>query len=152
MIKQVLKKLVFRYYLVYVATLIVAATGFQLHRSGLFIDPQSVFQTVISSALIILIIGSIPITLSVFSKKAKQWAVIEDVPTKLALYERGSTIRLIIIGSGFLLGVLFFFLMKPPASQSMIFCAGISAIALFFCKPAEVKIISDLQIEEPDKY
>jgi hypothetical protein len=150
--KQVLKKLVFRYYLIYVATLKVAVTGFQLHRSGIYIDPESIYQTIISSALIILIIGSIPITLSVFNKKAKQWAAMEDVPAKLKLYEKGSTIRLAIIGSGFLLGVLFFFLMKAPASQSMIFCAGISAIALFFCKPAEVKIISELQIEEPDKY
>lgn len=67
---------------------------------------------------------------------------------KLALYEKGATIRILVIGSGFLLGVLFFFLMN---SQSMIFSAGIAAIGLFFCKPAEVKIISELKIEDPEQ-
>ena len=35
--------------------------------------------------------------------------------------------------------------------QSMIFCAGISAIGVFFCKPAEVKIVAELELEDyPD--
>lgn len=147
--KKVLKKLNFWYYLIYVATLLVAVAGFQLYRLGINIDNQSVTGIAISSVLIILIIGSIPVTLAIFNKKTKQWASLENVPAKLALYERASVLRLQIIGAGFLLGVLFFFLMN---SQSMIFCAGISAIGLFFCKPSEVKIISDLHIEEPDKY
>ena len=74
---------------------------------------------------------------------------MEDVHEKLKLYEKAGVMRLAIVGSGFLLGVLFFFVLN---SQSMIFCAGIAAIALFFSKPAEVKIISELKIEEPDKY
>lgn len=147
--KKLLKKLNFWYYLIYAATLLVAVAGFQLYRSGINIDAQSATGIAISSTLIILIIGSIPVTLAIFNKKTKVWAAMEDVPAKLALYEKASILRLQIIGAGFLLGVLFFFLMN---SQSMIFCAGISAIGLFFCKPAEVKIISDLQIEEPDKY
>ena len=147
--KQVLKKLTLVYYLVYIAAILVALLGFQLVRSGVIIHSQSQAGIIISSILIISIIGSIPITLAVFNKKTKQWALMEDVPRKLALYSKASVIRIMIIGSGFLFGVLFFFLLN---SQSMIFCAGISAIALFFCKPAEVKIISELQIEEPDKY
>lgn len=143
--KQVLKKLTMVYYLIYIAAVLVALLGFQLHRSGVIMDSQSEAGIIISSVLIILIIGSIPITLGVFNKKTKKWAVEEDVSKKLALYSKASVIRLIIIGSGFLLGMLFFFLMN---SQSMIFCAGISAIALFFCKPAKAKMISELQLEE----
>jgi hypothetical protein len=30
----------------------------------------------------------------------------------------------------------------------MIFCALIAAIALFFCKPTEGKVISDLKLED----
>ena len=145
--KQVLKKLTLVYYLIYIAAVLVAFLGFQLHRSGVIIDSQSQTGIAISSALIILIIGSIPTTLAVFNKKTKKWATEEDVAKKLGWYSKASIIRLIIVGSGFLLGILFFFLMN---SQSMIFCAGISAICLFFCKPAEVKIISELQIEEAD--
>lgn len=145
--KKVLKRLTLVYYLIYIAALLVTLLGFQLFRSGVMIDSQSQAGIIISSALIILIIGSIPITLAVFNKKTKKWALEEDVPQKLAQYSKASIIRLIIIGTGFLLGILFFFLMN---SQSMIFCAGISAVGLFFCKPAEVKIISELQIEEAE--
>lgn len=145
--KQVLKKLTLVYYLIYIAAVLVALLGFQLHRSGVFIDSQSQAGIIISSALIILIIGSIPITLAVFNKKTKKWATDEDVSKKLTQYSKASIIRLIIIGTGFLLGILFFFLMN---SQSMIFCAGIAAVGLFFCKPAEVKIIAELQLEGAD--
>jgi len=30
----------------------------------------------------------------------------------------------------------------------MLFCAGIAAIALFFCKPSEVKMVSELNLDE----
>ena len=143
--KQVLKKLTLVYYLIYIAAVLVAFLGFQLHRSGVIIDSQSQTGIAISSALIILIIGSIPITLAVFNKKTKKWATEEDVAKKLGWYSKASIIRLIIVGSGFLLGILFFFLMN---SQSMIFCAGISAIGVFFCKPAEVKVVAELELEE----
>lgn len=147
--KKLLKKLTFQYYLVYVAATLTAVIGFQLNRSGVFIDPASSLGIALNSILIIFLIGSIPITLAIFNKKAKQWALLEDVQERFMRYRKGSEIRLLIIGLGFILGVLFFFLTN---SQSMIFCAGISAIALFFCKPAEVKIISELQIEDPDQY
>lgn len=147
--QKTLKRLNFWYYLIYVAAIIFALIGYQLFRSGISIDELSPIGITLSSALIILIIGSVPITLAVFNKKVKQWALIEDVQEKLAIYEKWSVIRLLIIGSGFVLGVLFFFLLN---SQSMIFSAGIAAIGLFFCKPAEVKIISDLQIEDPDNF
>lgn len=145
--KKVLKKLTLIYYLIYIATIVVALLGFQFFKTGYTIDDKSQLGITVSSALIVLIIGSIPLTLAIFNKKAKQWAIIEDTKTKLLKYEKGSIIRLVIVGTGLLLGVFFFFIMN---SQSMIFSAGIAAIALFFCKPAEVKIISDLQLEETE--
>ncbi len=147
--KQTLRRLTFFYYLIYIAAILVAVLGFQLFRLGYTIAERSPLGIAISSILIVLIIGSIPITMAIFNKKTKKWAEIEDVNEKLKIYEKASIIRLAIVGKGFLLGVFFFFVLN---SQSMIFCAGIAAIALFFCKPAEVKIISELKIEEPDKY
>lgn len=44
-----------------------------------------------------------------------------------------------------MLGIIFFYVMR---SQSMIFCAGIASIALVFCKPSEVKVITDLEITD----
>lgn len=147
--QKLLKKLIRWYYAIYVAAIAVALVGFQLFRSGINIDPQSQEGIAISSILIVLIIGSIPATLSIFNRKTKKWSKLEDVRERLVLYEKASILRLQIIGLAFLLGVLFFFLMQ---SQSMLFCAGIAAIGLFFSKPAEVKIITDLQIEDPDSY
>jgi hypothetical protein len=85
--------------------------------------------------------------LSLFNKNLKRINEEADMKIRLERYRKASQIRLAIIGSGFVLGIFLFFIMH---SQSMIFCAGIAAIALFFCKPAEVKIISDLKIEDPD--
>lgn len=147
--KEALKNLAKIYYGVYVAAVIIAVAGFQLFKSGYRIDEKSSVGVTISSILIILIIGSIPLTLSVFNRKLKTWKMEADINKRIQLYKKGSAFRIIIIGSGFVLGILFFFLMH---SQSMIFSAGIAAIALFFCKPAEVKFIADLQIEEPDQY
>lgn len=145
--KKVLKKLSLVYYLIYIAAIVLALIGFQLFKSGYYIDDKSQLGIAISSVLIILIIGSIPLTLAIFNKKTKQWSLIEDTQTKLKKYEKASIIRLVIIGTGLLLGILFFFIMN---SQSMIFTAGIAAIALLFCKPAEVKIISELKLEETE--
>ena len=148
MIENVVKRLNLVYYLFYIAALLVAVGGFQLFRSGIRIDPNSQSGIVLTSILILYIIGSIPLTLSIFNKKTKMWAELPSLREKLVLYEKGATLRMMVVGSGFLLGVAFFFLMN---SQSMIFCAGIAAIGLFFCKPAEVKIISDLKIEDPEQ-
>ena len=145
--KKVFKKLTLIYYLIYFATIAVAFLGFQMYKAGYSIADKSQLGIAISSALIILIIGSIPLTLAIFNKQTKKWALIEDVQIKLRKYEKGGIIRLAIVGTGLLLGVFFFFIMN---SQSMIFSAGIAAIALFFCKPAEVKIISELKLEEPE--
>jgi len=145
--KETLKKLTTHYYLVYIMGVVIALSGYQLYNTGFRIDEKSSEGIAISSALIILIIGSIPLTLSLFNKNLKKINEETDMKIRLGRYEKASRIRLAIIGLGFVLGILFFFLMH---SQSMIFCAGIAAIALFFCKPAEVKIISDLQIEDPD--
>lgn len=147
MIKNVLKKLTLVYYLIYIATIAVALLGFQLFKSGYTIDDKSQLGIAVSSALIILIIGSIPLTLAIFNKKTKQWALMEDMQVKLQKYKQASIIRLAIVGSGLLFGVFFFFILN---SQSMIFSAGIAAIGLFFCKPAEVKIISELKLDKTE--
>jgi len=147
MIKKVFKKLTLVYYLIYFATIAVAILGFQLFKSGYAIEEKSQLGIAVSSALIILIIGSIPLSLAIFNKKTKQWALMEDIQAKLQKYEKGGIIRLAIVGSGLLLGTFSFFILN---SQSMIFCAGIAAIGLFFCKPAEVKIISELKLEETE--
>lgn len=141
--KETLRQLTIAYYCVYAAAIAAALTGFYILRSGLRIDPLSQTGTILNSILIVLIIGCIPVTLAVFNKKTKNWAKLENQDQKLALYKTAGTIRIAIVGIALITGVLFFYIMN---SQSMIFCAGIAAIALFFCKPSEAKIETDLEL------
>lgn len=146
MIKKTLKKLKLIYYSLYILAILIATFGYQVLKCGWYIDEKSSTGIVLSSILIILIIGAVPISLALFNKYIKKLAqeeASEDI--KLKKYEKVSVIRILIIGIGLLGGILFFYILK---SQSMLFCAGIAAIGLFFCKPSEVKLITDLNLEE----
>ena len=142
--KQTLRQLQIAYYSVYIAAIAAAFSGFYILKSGFIIDPLSQTGVAINTLLIIFIIGSVPLSLGYFNKLTKKWALLEDVNERLDKYRKAGTTRIAIIGLGLVLGVLFFYIMN---SQSMIFCAGIAAIALFFCKPNETKISTELNIE-----
>lgn len=143
--KKTLTKITIAYYVVYIAAVLAATAGFYILREGFSIDVQSQTGITLSSVLIIFIIGSIPVTLGLFHRYLKKIAVLEDVEIKLKKYEMASYLRLTIIGLGLIFGVLFFYILH---SQSMLFCAGIAAIALFFCKPSKSKMLNDIDIDE----
>lgn len=143
--RKILTKLSAVYYAVYVAAIVAALLGFYILKHGYYINPLSGIGVTIQSVLIILIIGSVPVALALFHRKTKKWAQIKTEEEKLQKYTRGAILRIAVIGTGLVLGVIFYYLMK---SQSMLFCAGISAIALFFCKPTKVKLITELKLEE----
>jgi len=143
--KKTLTKITIAYYVVYIAAVLAATAGYYILREGFSIDVQSQTGITLSSALIIFIIGSIPVTLGLFHRYLKKIAVLEDVEIRLKKYEMASYLRLTIIGLGLIFGVLFFYILH---SQSMLFCAGIAAIALFFCKPSKSKMLNDIDIDE----
>lgn len=146
--KKVLRNIQILYYIVYGAAIAAAASGYALMNANVHIDPQSELGITLNTLLIILIIGSVPLSLWLFNLKTKKWAQLTDVNEKFQKYQKGALIRLSVMGLGLVLGVIFFYIL---GIQSMIFCAGISAIGVFFCKPAEVKIVAELQLEEyPD--
>lgn len=143
--KKTLTKITIAYYVVYIAAVLAATAGYYILREGFSIDVQSQTGITLSSALIIFIIGSIPVTLGLFHRNSKKIAALEDVEIRLKKYEMASYLRLTIIGLGLIFGVLFFYILH---SQSMLFCAGIAAIALFFCKPSKSKMLNDIDIDE----
>ena len=143
--KKTLTKITIAYYVVYIAAVLAATAGYYILKEGVSIDAQSQTGITISSALIIFIIGSIPVTLGLFHRYSKKIATLEDVQIRLKKYEMASYLRLTIIGLGLILGVLFFYILH---SQSMLFCAGIAAIALFFCKPSKSKMINDIDLDD----
>ncbi len=143
--KKVLRNIQMVYYAIYIAAIAAAASGYALMNSDLRIDPQSEAGIAINSMLIVLIIGAVPLSLWLFNRNTKKWAQLADVHEKLAKYQKGAIVRLLVMGVGLVLGVIFFYVL---GLQSMIFSAGISAIGVFFCKPAEVKIVAELELEE----
>jgi hypothetical protein len=145
--KKTLRDLQLAYYAVYILAIMAALLGYYVLRAGVNIDPLSATGTALSSILIIYIIGSIPGSLWLFHRYSLKLQKEPDITIRLSKYKKAAFIRLAAIGIAFIAGVIFYYILR---SQSMIFCAGIAAIGLFFCKPAEVKIISDLQIEEPE--
>ena len=148
MIQKILKTLQFIYYTIYITAILSAILGYYVLYSGLQIDSKSDAGITLSSILILFIIGSIPTALALFHRYTKELRAEPDMNIKLEKYKKASIIRLLVIGLGLVAGVLFFYVLH---SQSMLFCAGIAAIGLVFCKLAEVKIITDLEIEETEE-
>lgn len=143
--KKTLKLLKLTYYSVYLAAIIAAFSGYTFFKNGLTIDSKSDAGVTLQSILILFIIGSIPLTLAAFNRMTKKWAEIDNTDEKIKKYQEAGILRIVIIGLGLIVGVVFYYVMQ---SQSMIFAAGIATIALFFCRPSENKIIIDLKLDE----
>ena len=143
--KSVLKKITLAYYLIYIAAIAAASAGFAILRAGINIDPTTDLGIAINSVLIIFIIGSVPLSLWIFNTNTKKWAKLASEEEKLQKYQKAAIIRLTALGLGLVLGVLFYYIL---GLQSMIFSAGIAAIGVFFCKPSEAKIRTELELDK----
>jgi len=147
MVEKIIKKLLYIYYGIFVGGVIIALLGFIFSQNHSPIPPQSNAGITLSSLLIIFVIGSIPLSLYFFNKKLSKWSVLENEELKLKKYEKGARLRLLIIGTGFIIGILFFYVLRL---QSMIFCAAIAAVALIFCKPHQQQMRNDLKLEDKE--
>jgi len=147
--KKTVKNIAQVYYIIYATTILSTVVGYMmnLQQETRIIDSKSSVGIVLSSIMILYILLSIPASLGGFHRMTKKWRVIEDETLKLAKYEKGAILRLAAIGIGLIGSVVLFYLMNDI---SMIYCVGITAIALLFCKPTEAKIESDLKIEEKE--
>ena len=147
--KKAVKKITLVYYVIYATTILSTASGYLLNIQGVtaIVSPQSSTGIALSSILILYILISIPLSLGGFHRMTKKWRTIEDETLKLAKYEKGAVLRLLAIGVGLVGSVILFY---STYNISMIYCVGITAIALLFCKPSEDKIIADLKLDEED--
>lgn len=144
--EKIVKKIYLAYYLVYTITILLTIVGYMVTMTReTSVDIKSTLSITLSSIVILYMLISIPSALAIFNRNTKKWAQIEDRYIKINKYVTGATWRLFIVGFGLILSVVVFYILR---TESMIFCAGISFIALFFCKPTEGKIISDLKLEE----
>jgi len=147
--KKTIKNIAQVYYLIYAATILSTVVGYLINLQGLprVIDPKSTIGIALLSILILYILVSIPLALGGFHRMTKKWRLIEDEALKLAKYQKGAILRLIAIGVGLISSVVLFYLMNDI---SMIYCVGITAIALLFCKPSEAKTETELSLDEKE--
>lgn len=148
-IKQTLKSLKLYFYGFYILALISTTLGIKILKGGITISSESETGIAITSLAIIWVLITVPLSLSLFNKHIKKLQANEtELSVKLDKYKKASISRIAVMGIGLVLGIILFYILQ---SNSMLLIAGISAIGLIFCKPAEVKIISDLQIGEEEE-
>ena len=144
----IIKRINLAYYLIYTLTILSTIIGYMMTmNTENTVSLTSNLSITLSSVVILYIIVSIPSALALFHRYTKKLALIEDKFIKLNKYASAATLRLLVVGSGLVISVIVFYIIR---NQSIIFCAGISAIALLFCKPTEGKIISDLKLEDEE--
>lgn len=141
------------YYMVYTGTVLSTLIGYYLTMSREAApDPKSQLSISLSSVIIMYTIISIPLALWTFQKKLKTWRNIEDPFVKQKKYISGAQTRLALVGVSLLSSVIgHFYLYAGTSNFSLIFCAGIAAIGLYFCKPTAKKVAIDLEIEEDEE-
>ncbi len=146
--KQVLRTLNFFYYAALMLAVAMAVLGFWLvARKGITIDPLGQTGMVLSYIVIFYIIVSVPVSLRWHSLQVKKLRGLSDEAAKLGKYKQYGLVRIALTGIGLAASVLLFYLMQQ---NSMIFCAGIAAVGLYFCKPTEAKLLTDLDDHIPD--
>lgn len=148
-IARIVRQINQAYYLVYTTTILSTLLGYYLtvNREGVS-NIKSELTITISSLIIMYIIVSIPAALALFHRNLKKWREIEDEFLKHKKYIFGAKLRLLVVGTGLVASVIgHFILYAGTQNMSMIACAGIAAIALFFCKPSANKVAAELDIE-----
>ena len=148
---KILKQISQVYYYIYTATILTTVIGYVLTMNDFNPIPMnSPKGIVLKSIIIIYMMISIPLGLSNFFRQTKKCLEIKDEEVKFQNYKKAAILRLILIGTSLIGSIIVFFLIRTDIS--LIYCAGISAIILlFFCKPTESKITSDLKLDETEE-
>ncbi len=145
-IKSLIGKINITYYSIYLVTVLIAVIIFLVNIGGvevLQINETSEIGRNISTLYLIYLLGAIPFSLYGFTKRCKKWQKIEDEELMFDKYRKGSHLRILVIGLALIVGIALVYILK---SKSMIFSAGMSAVALYFCKPTYRKITKDLNL------
>jgi len=145
--ERIIKKINNAYYLIYTLTILSTIGGYLFIQSHDAVDVKSPLSIALSSIVIIYIFISLPAAITIFYKSTKKWAAIDDDFKKFEKYSAGATWRILVVGFGLVLSVVAFYFIR---TESLIFCALITAIGLLYCKPTIGKIRSDLKLDEPE--
>lgn len=146
--KHLAKRLSWWYYAIFLKAILVATLGyFCVLNQWLMFQPEDSISVTIYSFIILYVITSTPLALKLFNNHVQKLVNITDTQEKLEHYERYAKIRLLVVTFGLLTALFFYYTLQQ---QALLWVAGISAIALYFCKPSLAKIEQDLQLTNPN--
>jgi hypothetical protein len=148
--ERTIKKISQFYYLIYTVTILTTVVGyFLIMNSDSHINSLSPLGITLKSIVIIYMLISIPLSIGGFYYMINKWKTIENLTLKLKEYQKGSIMRLLLIGIGLIGSIIVFFVLRTDVS--LIYCAAIAAIALLFCRPSEAKITTELNLDETEE-
>lgn len=126
------------YYGFYVLTLaIVVLMGYVIDLSNVALDPQSQTGQIVQYIVIAYILVSIPCALYGFKRLMIRIKTIEDESLRTRMYYRWAMVRMVVIGIGAIVAVAAFYILC--SYRSMLWCAAMVLVALYFCKPTDKK-------------
>lgn len=139
------KKISIIYYLIYTATILMTVIGFfiNLNSTG-FESPEASVTNMLTIGTIAFVSLALLTGFGLFEINKLKWRKIEDDKVKFAQYKKGAILRLLLIGTSLVGGVIVFYVLR---SENILYCIAFSAIALIYSKPSESKIISDLKLK-----
>lgn len=139
------KTLILWYYGAFVLAVAAATLGyFCVARQWFVVAPKTQANTMIYTFIILYVIVSTPLILKWFSRMVARLRAVPDADDRCRRYGRVAKVRLAVVTVG-LVGSLFFYYVL--CEQSLLWLAGIAAIALYFCKPTCAKVEQDLSDE-----
>lgn len=145
---QLLSKLNLSYYAGIAIGVSAAILGFYGARNlGWYVDPQSPEGITITYIVIMYVLISVPGGLGLHNRFIKNMKPANQ-ETKKKKYLRYSTLRNVFISIGFVVSIFCFYLLQY---KTLIFCAGISAVGIYFCKPTQAKIQYELSLSDKDE-
>ena len=148
-IERIVRQINQIYYLIYTGTILSTIIGYYITMNTVnSVNQKSEFAISLSSLIILYIIISIPASLALFHRNLKKWREIDDLFLKGKKYIFGAQMRLFFVGFGVILSIIgHFILYVHTPNMSLIACAGIAAIGLFFCKPSVDRVVNELDID-----
>jgi hypothetical protein len=143
LIKKAYRIALVSYYGVFIGAILIALLGFKVSQHS-FVFPEETV-TVISTLSYLFLIISIPLILWLYNKKISNMTT--NATERVSFYGKWIKVRVFTIGAGLFLNIFLFYLFH---SYSFLYAAGISAIALLFCKPNKNTIENELIIPEEE--
>jgi len=141
--KRIITKLQITYYAFYVLAVALYLCFAKLFKMGFEpLLPNSVRGMILQYVVIFYTIIAVAGGLWLFKKYLDKIRTLPNKEHTWQLYQRAALIQILAVGIGMLLGLLAYYWLG--IYTPMLWCGGICAIALIFCKPTRLRIQEEL--------